>query len=231
MTSNPKRLLVYGDSNSWGWVPRSDEDPHAPYPADVRWTGRMAAALAPTVDVVVDALSGRTCDLDDPITAADFPPLAPEDFNGLAGIARTMAVYAPVDAVVIMLGTNDVKPRFNRTAENIAAGFVAVAAQARAAAGGVNVAAPDPAILMIAPPPVAPVDAETSPEFAGGDSVSRAVADALATAATAAGLPMIDGGTVVPQIGGVDAVHFTPDDHARLADLVTGAVRGLLAIA
>ena len=158
----------------------------------------------------------------------EFAPLTAGDFNGLAGIAPTMAVHAPLDGVVVMLGTNDVKAQFQRTPEEIGAGLVAVADRARAAAGGVLVAAPEPAILLIAPPPVAPIDAETSPEFAGRDSVSRAVGAAVADAAAAAGFAMVDGATAVPEINGVDGVHLTPQDHSRLAGMVLPAVRDLL---
>ena len=51
-----KRIVCYGDSNTWGYTPGTG----ARYPEDVRWTGRLQRALGPGYAVVEEGLNGRT---------------------------------------------------------------------------------------------------------------------------------------------------------------------------
>ena len=43
-----KRILCYGDSNTWGFTPGSGKR----YPSDVRWTGVMAKELGKDYEVI-----------------------------------------------------------------------------------------------------------------------------------------------------------------------------------
>lgn len=61
----PVRILVYGDSNTWGWVPTETGYPTVRYPDEVRFAGVMEAALGDGFEVVVDGLSNRTTNTDD----------------------------------------------------------------------------------------------------------------------------------------------------------------------
>jgi lysophospholipase L1-like esterase len=63
-----KRILCFGDSNTWGWIPGSDGDR---FPADVRWPGVMAAELGPDFVVIEEAQNGRTTLWDDPTETID----------------------------------------------------------------------------------------------------------------------------------------------------------------
>jgi lysophospholipase L1-like esterase len=46
---------------------------------------------------------------------------APADFNGAKALRAAMAREMPLDLVVIMLGTNDLAPTFDRTPDAISA--------------------------------------------------------------------------------------------------------------
>jgi len=63
---SPKRILVFGDSNSWGWTPRKDEEPTVRLAKNVRWPGVLAEKLGPGYEIIEEALSARTTNLDDP---------------------------------------------------------------------------------------------------------------------------------------------------------------------
>ena len=63
-----KRILAYGDSNTWGFdpvtwgsVPRTLER----YPEDIRWTGLLQKALGKDAPVLEEGLCGRTTAFDD----------------------------------------------------------------------------------------------------------------------------------------------------------------------
>lgn len=100
----PKRILVYGASDSRGWVPLEEGFPTTRFPSDARWPGVMQARLGDGYEVVEEALSGRTTN----VTPEAAPiPLAGAGYNGAAYLPAALASHMPLDLVVIMLGHND----------------------------------------------------------------------------------------------------------------------------
>ena len=91
-----KRVLIFGDSNVWGYIPGSGER----FPEHVRWTGIVSQLLANDFVVAEDGINGRTTIFDDPRF---------ECRNGKKGLGYTLAAQAPLDLVVLALGTNDLK--------------------------------------------------------------------------------------------------------------------------
>jgi lysophospholipase L1-like esterase len=89
-----KSVLCYGDSLTWGSVP----DGQGRHSFEDRWPNAMAAKL-PGVEVVADGLRGRT-------TCYDQHP-SPADLNGGRLLPSALHTHAPLDLVIIMLGTND----------------------------------------------------------------------------------------------------------------------------
>ena len=112
---NRKRILVFGDSNSWGFAPCAANETTTRYDASVRWPSVMANRLGSAFELVEEALSARTTDLDD--SEIDLPSahLRGAPFNGAKLLPAILASNLPLDLVVIMLGTNDLKVRFKRT--------------------------------------------------------------------------------------------------------------------
>ena len=91
-----KTVVCFGDSNTWGYVPGSDGERH---PREARWPSRLQQLLGPEWDVIAEGLNGRTATIDRPDS---------EGRNGLPYLLPCLHSHAPVDAVVIFLGTNDV---------------------------------------------------------------------------------------------------------------------------
>ncbi len=60
--------------------------------------------------------------------------------------------HSPLELVIIMLGTNDTKERFNLTSYNIAQGIVRLALKAKSTPAGEG--GKPPKVLIIAPPPI-----------------------------------------------------------------------------
>src|SRR4051812_39753729 len=60
-----KRIMVYGDSNTWGYIP-VESGLTTRYPENVRWPGILRAALGPGYEVIDEGLSARTTDVPDP---------------------------------------------------------------------------------------------------------------------------------------------------------------------
>src|SRR6187401_3541591 len=99
-----KTVLCFGDSNTWGFVPESITAPHAMRHApDLRWTGVLARELGAGYRVIEEGLSGRTTVHEDPIMG---------NRNGSLHLPSCLESHSPIDVVMLMLGTNDLKCMF-----------------------------------------------------------------------------------------------------------------------
>ena len=91
-----KRIMCYGDSNTWGNIPGVGTR----YPEDIRWTGVVSGLLGPEYTIIEEGLNGRTTSFDDYYV---------EYRNGRKGLGYALCAHAPIDLIVISLGTNDLK--------------------------------------------------------------------------------------------------------------------------
>lgn len=89
-------ILFYGDSNTWGYNPADG----LRYPYEDRWTTVCARMLGEQFHCIPAGMNGRTTAFDDP-----EKPLR----NGCKEIDHELQSQKPLDLVVIMLGTNDMK--------------------------------------------------------------------------------------------------------------------------
>lgn len=105
------RIMIFGDSNSWGYL---DDGSGIRYAQ--RWPVIMSAALAAAghgpVELIEECLPGRT-------SAYPDPQEGPE-YNGQPYLRPALLSHAPLDWVLIMLGTNDCKTRFQASSADIA---------------------------------------------------------------------------------------------------------------
>jgi lysophospholipase L1-like esterase len=223
---NRKRVLVFGDSNSWGFAPCPPNELTTRYDVSIRWPSVMAARLGSAFELVEEALSGRTTDLDD--FQIDLPSahLRGPTFNGAKILPAIVATHLPLDLVIIMLGTNDFKTRFKRTAHNIALAALGLARLIEECEGGVGTIYPAPKVLLIAPPPLG-TGFNDPEQWAGGREKSLELGSALRDAATSRNLPFFDAGEVIAT-DGIDGVHLTPEAHRKLGEAVAKRVLLLL---
>jgi lysophospholipase L1-like esterase len=219
----PKRIMVYGDSNTWGYIP-VESGTTTRYPEDVRWTGVLRAALGPGHEVIEEGLSARTTDLPDPT----LPQISGAGLDGSAYLPAAMATHLPLDLVVIMLGTNDLKKMFDRSPLRIALGvgkLVDVVAQTK---GGVGTSYPAPKVLVLCPPPLGSLAPPARAErFAGGVEKSKALPPYYEAIARAAGAEFLDVGKLTAT-DGIDGVHLTPAAHKAIGTGVAEKVRTIL---
>ncbi len=217
-----KRVMCFGDSNTWGFVPVATP-PSTRYPRELRWPQVMGAALGAGVTVIEEALNARTTDLADPSN----PLLGGAGLDGAAYLPAALASHLPLDALVIMLGTNDLKAQFARPPERIAAGAKRLLDIARTLDGGIGTTYRNPAVLLVCPPPLGTFSPYFVEMFAGGETKSRALPAAYEAVARAAGAAFLDAGTVIAT-DGVDGVHFSADMQRRLGLAVAEALRPLI---
>lgn len=100
-----KNILCFGDSNTWGYDPVS----RGRFPRDKRWTGILQALLGNFFYIIEEGLNGRTTVWDDPVEGHMG------DKNGMRVLPILLSTHSPLDLVIVMLGTNDLKKRFSVT--------------------------------------------------------------------------------------------------------------------
>lgn len=105
-----KKIMVYGDSNTWGHNPNA-VDPVNGFPKryedHVRWPSVMQDELGHDYMVLEQGYCGRTTVFDDPLGS---------NRNGLKSLEVCFRTCDPVDLIIIMLGTNDQKDMFGTDA-------------------------------------------------------------------------------------------------------------------
>jgi lysophospholipase L1-like esterase len=206
-------IVCYGDSNTHGY----DAATMGRFPRDVRWPGVLAAELVGVAEVIEEGLNGRTTIWDDPYL---------DGRNGRTYLLPCLRSHAPVDVLVLMLGTNDLKSIFRRSAAEIAAGAGALVGMALTSGTGPDGAAPR--VLLVAPPGPGEITARSE---VWGFGEARAKGERLSamyrTVAEMNGIAFLDG-SAVAVVDPEDGVHLTPEGHAILGHAVTEAVRELL---
>lgn len=215
-----KTIMCFGDSLTWGWVPKDHAPPTERFPRDVRWTGVLADGLGRDHRIIEEGLSGRTTTADDPTD----PRL-----NGAAYLPSALASHLPLDLVILMLGTNDTKATFGRTPFDIATGASVLLGQVFASAGGVGTAYPAPKVLLMAPPPLADLpNPWFSALFEGGQEKTRQLSGLYQALADFCGVGFFDAGSVI-STDGVDGIHFSEQNNIDLGHALVPVVRNLLA--
>lgn len=213
-----KNVLCFGDSNTWGFMPESITAPFpARHPHDVRWTGILARELGAGFRVIEEGQNGRTTVHDDPFAAVR---------NGKAVLPAILESHKPLDLVVLMLGTNDLKNVFGVSPGEIAMG-VKVLAQMILSSDAGNAARP-PKLLLLCPPVIGDQQhlPDVAAKFPNGQSDSRKLPRHYEALAAALGCGYLNTQTLIEP--GSDGIHLDAAAHATLGKAVAAAVKAIL---
>ncbi len=209
-----RTVLCYGDSNTYGQTTANKPDDR--YPPDVRWPGILRRLLGDDWLVVEEGLSGRTTVSDDEIEGAEK--------NGRRYLRPCIMSHKPLDLIIIMLGTNDLKARFNKSPSEIAMGVGALITDIKSMPAGVDGRVPE--ILVIAPPPTAKDLKEWSNVFDGAHEKSLALAEEYERLADAMEVHFFDAALVVSS-SDADGFHLDPNAHKELAHAVAEEIEAI----
>jgi len=206
-----KRVLCFGDSNTWGYNPHTQER----YDEQTRWTRVLARSLGPEYEIIEEGLNGRTTVWDDPI----------EGFkNGYSYLIPCLESHCPLDLVVILLGTNDLKMRFSVSASDIAASagvLVSVVQQSLAGRDGKA-----PPVLLMAPPPLAMLS-DHAEMFEGGEAKSIKLGARYQAVAQELGCAFLDTAEVIAS-SPHDGIHWEASEHAKLGQALAVIIKKIL---
>lgn len=212
-----KRILCFGDSNTWGAHPENDSR----FPEGVRWTSLLQAELGADYRIIEEGQNGRTCELDDPVEG---------EKSGIKYIVPCVESQLPLDLIIVMLGTNDMKLRFARSAAEIAAGLDRLITKMR---GFLQEKGASPKILLVSPIQLHPNIAAT--QFAemfdgeNGLAKSKDLASYFEQVALKHKCFFLDAAAVTTA-SPIDALHLDADGHRLLASAMYQKVREILSL-
>ena len=103
------KILCYGDSNTWGYISGSN---HQRYGNDERWTKILAKLLGNNFEIIEEGLNSRT------LISNDTRP-GKEGKNGYEYLIPCLDTHDPIDLVILMLGTNELKSTYNKNAKDV----------------------------------------------------------------------------------------------------------------
>ncbi|WP_306547157.1 SGNH/GDSL hydrolase family protein [Desulfobulbus sp.] len=206
-----KRILCYGDSNTWGYDPVQ----HDRFDETARWPRVLGQILATGYEVIEEGLGDRTTVWDDPIEGYR---------NGREYLIPCLESHRPLDLVVLLLGTNDLKKRFNLSASDIAQGAGVLVRVIQTSQAGRDGAGPQ--VLLLAPPPIAALG-EYAEMFEDAAGKSQKLSGHYEQVAKDLGCAFLDTSKVIVS-SPLDGIHFENDEHRKLAEAVAAKVKELI---
>lgn len=189
-----KTILCFGDSLTYGSNP-ADGTRHA---FEDRWPTALEAALEGKARIIAEGLGGRTTVFD------DFS--GPTDRNGARILPTLLGTHTPLDLIVIMLGTNDMKDYICGSALGAAMGMKRLVEIINTFPYGERGQVP-PVVLVSPPHCVETEHADLSPMFRHGMKESHLLAGHYERVAKDMGCTFFDAASIA-KASALDGVHL-----------------------
>lgn len=203
-----KTVLCFGDSNTYGTPPMKSLSDDQRFDERTRWPRLMASLLGDNFRIIEEGLGGRTTVFDDPIEG--------QNRNGARFLDGLIRSHRPIDLLIIMLGTNDQKKRFDVGAQDIALGagkLLDIAIHS----GFVS------QMLLVAPPKVTE-NGCLAEMFAGAKAKSDVLAKHMNYVAKSRGAAFLDAASHI-ETDPIDGVHLSAESHKILGKIMATEVQ------
>ena len=211
-----KTILCYGDSLTWGY----DAEGPARHAFEDRWPSILQKTLGEGVHVIAEGLNGRTSAFDDHAAGADR--------NGARVLPTILMSHAPLDLVVIMLGTNDMKPFICGHAIGAKQGMRRLVDIVRGHDYPVEQAPPQ--IILVSPPILSETgNSDFAALFAGGIAESRKLAGLYADLTEELDCGFFDAGSVA-ETTPLDGVHLDAQNTRAIGKALAPVARDRLGL-
>ena len=207
-----RTILCFGDSNTWGLNPETGQR----YARDVRWPGVLRRGLGPGFEVIEEGLSGRTTVFNDPLE----PHRSAKEY-----LLPCLQSHAPVDVVIVLLGTNDTQARYHVSALEIALGIgvlLEIIANSGTGPGG-----GDPDVLLLAPPAIGDIPEPWTDSFIGAREKSLKLPEQYRAVAEEYQATYVNAAQFV-ESSPSDGLHWEASAHEKLGKALVGYVQELL---
>lgn len=201
-----KRILCYGDSNTWGAIPGSDYR----YTKDIRWTAVLQSLLGEGYEVISEGLCGRVLKSN----------VALPEKNGINYILPATLSAEPLEWVIIMLGTNDVQDKYGLSSEDIANNLretILIIKNAEIENKE------DLKVLIVCPPNIIETEDILTGGFKDGVNKVKELPVLYKKIAEETNSLFLDAGDYISS-SAVDGIHLDADSHLKLAEVIKGII-------
>ena len=203
-----KNILCFGDSNTWGLNPVTGKR----FDENTRWTSLLNKNLGRGFNVIEAGQPNRTL--------VHNPP-----FDGVLNGVSYLKPYLDkheLDFIIIALGTNDLKKRFNLTPNLIADGLNDLI-------NSIHIyyqqgSTLKPPKIIIASPPKIRITEQYSRIYEGADTKATKLSSAFKSVAANNKCTFIDFNTFINVTAG-DGLHFESNQHLTLSAKITQLVQ------
>jgi len=201
-----KRIICFGDSNTWGYDPLTGER----YDENTRWPMVLQKMLGDGYQIIEEGQNGRTI--------ANADPWEWGNKCGMDYIVPMVESHYPFDILIIMLGSNDLKAKFNLPAGDIAGSLQNMLMKTKSFLQYKCKAEPE--IIVVSPPHLGDkFDSSVFASFFDGQKAvknSRELAYWYELVAKQFGCRFFDAADVC-KAGDADSLHLMEEGHKDLA--------------
>lgn len=201
-------IVCYGDSNTWGHNPLNGNR----FIKNERWPGILQGIMK-SDNIIEEGLCGR---------CASFLDTVKPYRHAISSLRMIMDSHQPIDIIIMMLGTNDLKACFNPNAIAITSGIKEMLHTLQNPAF-YNVHMKPPKVLLIAPPHIHECykGIERTKEQFNQQSleVSHKLASYYQELADACHCYFLDA-SLYAQASTIDGVHMDTENHQALAEAI-----------
>jgi lysophospholipase L1-like esterase len=214
-----KTILAYGDSLTYGANPIPGGPRHA---YEDRWPTTLEKGLGGAARVIAEGLGGRTTVHDDWFANADR--------NGGRVLPTLLESHSPLDLIVIMLGTNDIKPFHGRTANEAGRGMARLVQIIRGHYAGKMQECPQ--VILVSPPPIILGGwTDMMEHFGPYEAIATSLnfATEYKRRAEEQGVHFFDAGTVA-KTDKADGIHLDPANTRAIGEGLVPLVKQVLGL-
>ncbi|MCR5672155.1 MAG: hypothetical protein K6F87_00385 [Lachnospiraceae bacterium] len=205
-----KKIICFGDSNTYGYDPATG----GRFDENTRWPKLLQNLLGSGYEIFEEGQNGRTIANEDPWEGGTK--------CGMDYVLPMIETKKPVDLLVIMLGSNDLKIKFNLPAADIAGSLMTMLMKIKGYCE-YFIGCPDMKILIVSPPALSEPFEESyfATFFDDRDVVGRSkeLATWYKQVADQFGCYFLNA-TEKISAGSVDHLHLDPEGHRLMAQLV-----------
>jgi len=194
------KILIYGDSNTFGWMPNlngysKDVMVERYNKNDIWWS-----ALAKGNELIVNGCPGRAIANDSPwLVGRNATKTMKKDFDGIS-----------VDIAIFQLGTNDCKSQYALSANEIAEYMKVFAQKAKKMLG-------EPVVVVISPAKIVEGNKITDKYYVGAQKKSTRLDECYKKMCSKNGFSFVSG---LDLETGEDGEHLTKEAHKMLGNRV-----------
>lgn len=207
INTSAERIMVFGDSLSWGYMPGTK---HQRFAADVRWPGKLQQLLGDDYEIIEENLNSRGIENGDPRPGK-------EGRRALDYIEACLDSQDPLDQVIVLLGTNELKHEMNMSAEQVGESMEKLL--------DIIINRPSqfrdtsPRVTLLSPPII---NEETEyckagDKYLGATQKSEELVGVYERLATKLGIGFVALNSVN---AGVDGIHIDAEEHSKVAEVV-----------